>query len=178
MALRRRSERHGLRVLGIGLLILGSIRIPLPQADYHNVRHHDGPGEVCVYHEHLLRWHPSAIGAADVAVLHWHWVAPLVEPGTWPEEGDARSPGAGPGLHAHLGDWPGPDWTGSPDLSADSRGRPQDSLALGRSMPSSLFIHAPYPGVDPNLAAFLAGDTSCAAGPRAANRSLLSRWNC
>ena len=82
MASRRRTERRGLRILGIGILILSTIRVPLPQADYHNIRHHDAPGEVCVYHDHLLRWHPSADSAADVAMLHWHWFVPLVEPGT------------------------------------------------------------------------------------------------
>ena len=46
-------------ILGIGFLILSAIHIPLPQADYHNIRHHDAPGEICLYHDHLLRWHPS-----------------------------------------------------------------------------------------------------------------------
>ena len=37
---------------------------------------HDGTGEVCEYHDHLLRWHPDAVMARDVAVLHWHWFWP------------------------------------------------------------------------------------------------------
>jgi hypothetical protein len=77
------------------MLILSTIRVPLPQADYHNVRHHDAPGEVCVYHDHLLRWHPSADSAADVTMLHWHWVAPLVEPGGPGGDREHRAPGHG-----------------------------------------------------------------------------------
>ncbi len=176
--LRRRSQRRGLRVLGISLLILGTIRIPLPQADYHNTRHHDGPGEVCRYHEHLLRWHPTAVGAADVPVLHWHWVAPLVEPGNWPNSGEKTTPGSGLAMHAYLGDWPAPDWTGGPDLSADSRGRPLDSLVFGRSVPRPFFLHAPHTGFNPGSTAFLTGDPSCATGPRTTDLNRLSRWNC
>lgn len=178
MALRRRSERRGLRVLGISLLILGTIRIPLPQADYHNVRHHDEPGEVCLYHEHLLRWHPSTVGAADVPVLHWHWVAPLIGPGTWPEGGDTGGPGSGLAMHAHFGDWPGPDWTGGADLTADLRGRPLESLILGRSVPSPIFLHAPPTDFNAGFAEFPAGNTSGVSGPRASDLSRLSRWNC
>ncbi len=141
---RRRTERRGLRFLGIGMLILSTIRVPLPQADYHNVRHHDAPGEVCVYHDHLLRWHPWANSAADVAMLHWHWVAPLVEPGAGKQGGD---PGHGPALHAHLGDWPAPDWTGTPLVRPDTRGRlvrPVESRPQRVEFPGRLGPTAPY----------------------------------
>ena len=67
------------RDAGIGLLILSLVHVPLPQADYHNIRHHDAPGEICGYHDHLLRWHPSADLNDDVTMLHWHWFVPLVE---------------------------------------------------------------------------------------------------
>ncbi len=177
MASRRRADRRGLRVLGIALLILGTIRIPLPQADYHNVRHHHAPGEVCVYHDHLLRWHPSADTAADVPILHWHWVAPLIDPGA-ATSGDAEHGTTGPSLHAHLGDWPAPDWTGTPVLSPDSRGRLVDFLTLGHSTPNSLACHANLLDADPGSGPFLAWNSSCAAGPRPSSLILFSRWNC
>ena len=63
------------------MLILSVVHVPLPQADYHNIRHHDAPGEICVYHDHLLRWHPSADLDDDVTMLHWHWFVPVVELG-------------------------------------------------------------------------------------------------
>lgn len=83
--------------LAVSLLILALLPTPWPRVEFHNVRHHDAPGQVCEYHDHLLRWHPDARGAADVAVLHWHWA--------WPEPGtpDAGHDGDGPRLHAHLG---------------------------------------------------------------------------
>ena len=52
-----------------------------PRPTIHNIRHHDAPGEVCPYHDHLLRWHPWADSDDDVALLHWHWFVPLVDPG-------------------------------------------------------------------------------------------------
>jgi hypothetical protein len=175
----RRSERRGRRILGIGILILSTIRIPLPQADYHNIRHHDAPGEVCAYHDHLLRWHPAADSAADVTMLHWHWFAPLVEPGAArpgsPDE--PRAPGSGPALHAHFGDWPAPDWTGTSLVRPDARGRFIDLVSLGLSGPSPLCAAARIIGADPGprtLAVWLAG----AAGPRAEILSLIPRWNC
>ena len=73
----RRLARHGSGCrLGIILLILSMVHTPLPQPDFHNIRHHDGQGEVCEHHDHLLRWHPGATVASDVAVLHWHWFLP------------------------------------------------------------------------------------------------------
>ena len=76
MILRRPANASCLRLLGIVLLIPGLLRIPLPQVDYHNIRHHDGAGEFCPYHDHLLRWHPTASQNEDVAMLHWHWLVP------------------------------------------------------------------------------------------------------
>ncbi len=74
MPARRAGRPRRLHWLGIALLILGVVHVPWPRADFHNIRHHDGPGEVCGVHEHLLRWHPDAGQAEDVALLHWHWV--------------------------------------------------------------------------------------------------------
>lgn len=64
------------RALGIMLLIPGLLHVPLPRADFHVIRHHHGPGEVCPKHDHLLRWHPQAGDGDEVAVLHWHWLLP------------------------------------------------------------------------------------------------------
>jgi hypothetical protein len=176
----RRSERRGLRIAGIGILILSTIRVPLPQADYHNIRHHDAPGEVCGYHDHLLRWHPSADSATDVAMLHWHWFAPLVEPGAGrPGSSDEpRAPGSGPSLHAHLGDWPAPDWTGSPLVRPDVRGRFVDLLSLGLTGPSPLHASSRIADIDPGPYLLSGWTDGGAAGPRAGILSLIPRWNC
>jgi hypothetical protein len=177
---RRRSDRRGLRILGIGILILSTIRIPLPQADYHNIRHHDAPGEVCLYHDHLLRWHPTADSAADVSMLHWHWFVPLVEPGAQGPGGDDehRAPGSGPALHAHLGDWPEPDWSGTPLVRPDARGRLIDllALALTGSSPFATSAQAAEMNCGPGLlSAWPAGGAAVA---RATILTLLPRWNC
>ena len=79
MVSNRRESWHRASALGVGLLILSLVHVPLPQADYHNIRHHDKPGEICGYHDHLLRWHPSADVDDDVTMLHWHWFVPIVE---------------------------------------------------------------------------------------------------
>ena len=76
VTLRRPLAHAGLRRFGVVLLALGLFRVPLPQADFHNIRHHDGTGEVCPHHDHLLRWHPKASQNEDVAMLHWHWFVP------------------------------------------------------------------------------------------------------
>ena len=180
MTTRRRSERRGLRILGIGFLILSTIRVPLPQADYHNIRHHDAPGEVCVYHDHLLRWHPSADSSADVAMLHWHWFAPLVEPGAGrPGSTDEpRAPGSGPALHAHLGDWPAPDWTGTPLVRPEARGRSIDLLSLGLTGPHPSSNTARDIDIDPGANLLFAHQADGARGPRAEVLSLVPRWNC
>ena len=94
----RRSARHrGARRLGIMIVILGLVHTPLPQPDFHNIRHHDGAGEVCEHHDHLIQWHPGAGIASDVAVLHWHWFLPS-PPGT-----DPSPPGSGLAVHARTG---------------------------------------------------------------------------
>lgn len=62
--------------LGIAMLIPGLLRVPLPQADFHVIRHHHGEGEDCPRHNHLLRWHPEAGDSEAEAVLHWHWFLP------------------------------------------------------------------------------------------------------
>jgi hypothetical protein len=162
------------------MLILSAIHIPLPQADYHNIRHHDAPGEICPYHDHLLRWHPSANSDDDVALLHWHWFVPVVQPGTHEPGGDDehRPPGSGPALHAHLGDWPEPDWTGQPVIRPDSRGRFLEHLALRLSEAGSGSIAAQLAPVDPGPLSSSPHPLAGAAGLRAARIAMVQRWNC
>jgi hypothetical protein len=152
----------------------------LPQADYHNIRHHDSPGEICLYHDHLLRWHPSANSDADVALLHWHWFVPLVEPGANnPDTGEGhRAPGSGPALHAHLGDWPEPNWTGEPVIRPDGRGRLLEHLALGLSPAGSGALPGQLAPVDPGSVSLSPCPPTHTAGLRAARIAMFQRWNC
>ncbi len=130
MPMRRWPVHHRARLLGISLLVLSLVHAPLPLADFHNVRHHDAPGEVCEHHDHLLRWHPDAGQAEDVAVLHWHWILPEsgpVEPG---HSGDGSM------IHAHVSGWDAPQPESGPVVTLDGSSRlldvPEPSLlALG-----------------------------------------------
>jgi hypothetical protein len=121
----RPSEHPVLRLLGFVLLIPGMLRVPLPQVDYHNIRHHDGAGEVCPYHDHLLRWHPSARRDSDVAVLHWHWLVPQSLEGNESSTSGEDAPfPSGPAVHAYLPDCLEPEWTSGPLIRPDIRTRP------------------------------------------------------
>jgi hypothetical protein len=161
------------------MLILGAIHIPLPQADYHNIRHHDKPGEICPYHDHLLRWHPWADANDDVSLLHWHWFVPLVEPGAPPPGDDEqRAPGSGPALHAHLGDWPEPDWTGTPVIRPDGRGRLLDRLTLNGSGAAAGYVSGLLATDSLQAGFFSACTPGGMATLRAAHTSLFQRWNC
>src|SRR5207248_8611311 len=165
---------------GIGMLILSAIHIPLPQADYHNIRHHDAPGEICPFHDHLLRWHPAAASDADVALLHWHWFVPLVQPGAYQpgaDDDEHRLPGSGPALHAHVGDWPEPDWTGQPVIRPERRGRFLGHLALSLSGAGSGSLSSPFATDRPATGAFSASPPGVAS-VRAARIALFPRWNC
>jgi hypothetical protein len=117
MRARRSGRQHGAIRWGIGLLIASLIHTPLPEPDYHNIRHHDAPGEVCEHHDHLLRWHPGAGTAQDVAVLHWHWFLPAAQPGE-PATASDR-----PAFHAHVADWVATSWANGPGLTVDRASR-------------------------------------------------------
>lgn len=176
---RRRFQRLAMD-LGMGILILSLVHVPLPQADYHNIRHHDAPGEICGYHDHLLRWHPSANRDADVTMLHWHWFVPIVEFGghhDLPDDEHHRST-PGPSVHAQLGDWPAPDWNGEPVIQPDSRGQLLDRLTLGQSDASlaNLVDTACLP--DLRSGHFSSRTDDLAAALRAQRGALLQRWNC
>jgi hypothetical protein len=159
-------------------MILSAIHVPLPQPDYHNIRHHDGPGEICLYHDHLLRWHPSAKTNEDVSLLHWHWVIPLARPDADRLGGDGEGQAPGPALHAHVGDWPEPTWPDQPVMSSDRDGRFVGHVSPGLSgaLSGSLGDHlaALHLGMAFRQRATLGG----AALRAAARTALLQRWNC
>jgi hypothetical protein len=117
MLSRRSAPHRGARGLEIIILIFGLVHTPLPQPDFHNIRHHDGDGEVCEHHDHLLRWHPEAGIADDVAVLHWHWCFPVAEPM------DLSPEQSGPAVHAHVVDWQAATWEEGPQVSVDLTSR-------------------------------------------------------
>jgi hypothetical protein len=175
----RRVDR-GIRALGIAVVILGVVHVPLPQADYHNIRHHDAPGEICVYHDHLLRWHPSADQDDDVTLLHWHWLLPLIEPGRHRQStGDEpHGPGSGPSLHAHFGDWVEPDWQGEPVVRPDSRGRLLGHLTPRVSNSNSTYLADLLSCAADQSARFSTRTANEADGVRAARSTLYQRWNC
>ncbi len=165
-----RSGHHGATRLGIGLLILGLLHVPLPEPDYHNVRHHDAAGEVCEHHDHLLRWHPDATGAQDVALFHWHWFLPSSGPSTLP------GPGDGPALHAHVAGWDAP--TVEPALPIVTRG---PGLSIDRPTPDVVLDVLPIRDALP--ASIRAGPVSARTygatfAPHTSLSCLLQRWAC
>src|SRR4051812_46499638 len=109
------------QALGVAWVALSLVHAPLPQPDFHNVRHHDDAGQVCEFHDHLLRWHPGAraSASADVAVLHWHWFLPGSEDAP---ASDSDTEGAA--LHAHVPDWSAGPWGQDAPVVADAPARP------------------------------------------------------
>ena len=180
MTFQRPSNRSGAQVSGIAMLILGILHVPLPQADYHNIRHHDGAGEICPHHDHLLRWHPLAGGEKDVAVLHWHWVLPRAE-----SSGERSDTGLGwphpvssPRLHAFFADYLAFDWSGTPAVRPAPMGR---SFLDPPSSTSALHVAAsvrPAAWLTPSSVLAL-GLRSCSqATPRAGLLGLFQQRNC
>lgn len=104
---------------GIIFLILGVLHVPLPQPDYHSLRHHDGcVGEVCAHHNHLLQWHGgSKDSPGEEPVFHWHWFWPGHETGQHDTDGSTT-----PLLHADRDTgWVEPSFCpGPPSLSPQS----------------------------------------------------------
>jgi hypothetical protein len=167
------------RLFGIALVILGLVHIPLPQPDFHNVRHHDGPGEICVYHDHLLRWHPTARYNDDVAILHWHWFLPLSEPADQSPDSDGQhNPISGPALHAHVGDGLEPGWSTEQILRDESRspGPELTVLALSQALAHPLAVEilaVPLP-----LSSLDLPDTGQNPCARQARLAWFQRWTC
>jgi hypothetical protein len=176
----RRAKRNGVRVLGISLLIFGVIHVPLPQADYHNIRHHDGPGEVCVYHDHLLRWHPTASSNEDVSLLHWHWFVPPGELGDLSHPAGDASPGraSGPAVHAHLPNCLVPTWPGDLVSRLDTRSGIVDGLTLALSASSSILLGNELGLVGSSPGRYRAAGLDEGAGLRAQRIAMFQRWNC
>jgi hypothetical protein len=112
----RRRTSSRMRSVAVLVLTVAVTRVPLPAPDYHNVRHHDGPNEVCEHHDHLLRWHPWAGAEADVSILHWHWLVPLGmdDPVLNPD---------GPRVHAHRPEPPAFPAASEPGLVEEGVGR-------------------------------------------------------
>jgi hypothetical protein len=172
MRLRNLGRLRRIRTLWVALAAFSLVHAPLPQPDFHNIRHHDGPGEVCEYHDHLLRWHPGAGLARDVAVLHWHWFLPSAAG----EEPPAES--SGPAVHAHTPGWLTATWEDGPRVTADTavrlapRPAPCPLEQPLSTLAPALSGLAPPPGIRPPLAF----GATFAPGVSAASR--LHRWNC
>jgi hypothetical protein len=172
MPMRRWPHHQRARILGISLLILSLVHAPWPKADFHNVRHHDSPGQVCEYHDHLLRWHPDAGLAEDVAVLHWHWYLPTSDP-SGPGHTDN-----GPAIHAYVSGWDATSPDAGPIVVPDSSSRPIDpppSISMG-------FVDTPYAravdrfGLDSDQGTPKTFGATFA--PRISLASRLQRWSC
>jgi hypothetical protein len=155
------------------------IHIPLPQPDFHNVRHHDDPGEVCIYHDHLLRWHPSASHDVDASILHWHWILPSLDEsidGQGPDDAQHHRSGLGPYLHANIGDGLEPDWSTASWLSADSLPTSLDRGVTAKLLLVDGFLDNPIISfVAPPIRAIVNGALPCA---QSVARPMLQRWNC
>jgi hypothetical protein len=169
MRFRKFAQTRGGRVLAVVFVTLSLVHSPLPQPDFHNTRHHHGPGEVCERHDHLLRWHPGEARADDVEVLHWHW--PLLT-------SDAGAPapeGAGPAVHAHDFDGAARPWDVSPQVTAPTTPRPDLRPASGPPPPA-------FAPAAPETWPALVGRSPLPPGDLLARRasltSLLHRWVC
>src|SRR5947209_8241097 len=169
MSSHRWPRHHRARVLGISWLILSLVHAPWPQADFHNVRHHDGPGQVCEHHDHLLRWHPDAGQAEDVAILHWHWLLPSpnpVEPG---------HSGPGLALHAFVDGWDATTPDSGPAVVPDGSSRPIDPPPTAPLLAGgAAFLAPPGDGPGPRLRP---GPVHVLA-PRIPLACSLQRWSC
>jgi hypothetical protein len=168
----RWDRHHRARCLGISLLILTIVHAPWPQPDFHNVRHQDQPGQVCEHHDHLLRWHPDAGQAEDVAVLHWHWFIPTSAPG------DDGHTGGGPVMLAHVGGWDSPSPETGPKVVLDRSSIPLD-LAWSATLPvgdAPFLIAADRPDLDAGRRSLRSFGATFA--PRISLASRLQRWSC
>jgi hypothetical protein len=172
MTLRPAARQCEFRGLGIMLLIFSLVHTPLPQPDFHNIRHHDGPGEVCEHHDHLLRWHPGAGSADDVAILHWHWFLPTsARPDTSP-----LSPG--PALHAHVADGFTSILEDGPRILPDTAARWAGRLALCALTANCAFALPSETSPVPEGLPFRSLAFSATFAPRAPLTSLFHRWVC
>lgn len=164
-----------LRVGAIAWLIVAIVRPPLPVPDYHQIEHHDGPGQVCEYHEHLLRWHVEARHAPSPTVLHWHWVVfqPL-------RGGVADSDSPLPVCHGQNVDWLAPTWTESPQITSSRSTLPLARFAApghdGPSPSSGLLPHRIDPSPPQRAPAAFARALRATSSPP--SLASLQRWTC
>lgn len=162
------------RLVTIVATVLALVRVPFPQLDYHNIRHNDGPGEVCTYHDHLLRWHPQAGNTQEVTVLHWHWFTPADAGESLPNSPLDRN---GPAWHAHV---PVPEGLAGDDVVSVVSGHEPQLLARGvATLPVAEFVLPPPRsiGLGRDGLARLHGFAATFA-PSTARIALLNRWNC
>jgi hypothetical protein len=157
----------------IAFAILSLIHAPLPQPDFHTIRHHDAPGEVCPKHDHLLRWHAGASSATDIAVLHWHWFLPTTS------GSDSPPLGSGHALHAHLPDWQAEARDNAPQVAPERDStRLVVKLAASASSPFDLPSITINSLVSPCRATRLPVAFSATFAPRVRFTSRLQRWVC
>lgn len=168
MAVQSRIRRREASGLGIICLIFSLVHTPLPQPDFHNIRHHHGPGEICEHHDHLLRWHPGAGAAEDVALLHWHWFMPTESDGT-------ADTSPGPALHAHVPDWVASTWDDGPRIEPDRESQRLVRAALGfqAALPLALIVPEPLFGGPRRL-----NPDRAPAARRPSPITLVERWLC
>ena len=163
---------HRAHTCVVSLLVLALLPTPWPKVEFHNVRHHDAAGQVCEYHDHLLRWHSSAASSEDVPILHWHW--------GWPASTaeDSGHSGTIPRLHAFLADEALPHPEPALVVVSDTAVRPFLPVLPPLLPPSPAFdlcLHndqLTQPGVPPALA------FSATFAPRTSLTSRLHRWSC
>jgi hypothetical protein len=173
MRSRRLAWQRSGRMALIAAAIVSLIHAPLPQPDFHTIRHHHAPGQVCEKHDHLLLWHPDAAISRDVAVLHWHWFLPTTS-GTDTTPSDSRH-----ALHAHLPDWQAEACDHAPQVVPD---RESTRLVAKLASTASAPLDLP-PVVTRGLTSSSDGSRPplafCATfAPGAKLTSLLHRWTC
>jgi hypothetical protein len=168
-----RGGLRGIRALAVAVVALSQVHTSLPHLDFHNIRHHDGTGETCAHHDHLLRWHPGASVASDEAVLHWHWFLPTTSD-------DPLCDGPGLAMHAHLPDWSASPWDGGPQVATSPRSRPDLSprLAAGPLGPAVAVLSLDVGGVLPIAGTSGPTDRGASFARRASLTALLQRWVC
>ena len=159
-------------MLGVAFVTLSLVHAPLPQPDFHNIRHHDGPGEVCEHHDHLLRWHPGAGVARDVAVLHWHWFLATAD------GSDPAPEGSGRAIHAHTPDWAAGPWDDGPQLTPAAASQVDPRPPADPPCQPSLTLAPDAPGACPWAASGPAAPLGASGAPRVPLTSLLHRWVC
>ena len=165
---------QSIRLVTIVATVLGLVRVPLPQLDYHSIRHQDGPGEVCTYHDHLLRWHPQTIAHEEITVLHWHWFTPTGTGASLPESPADQD---GPAWHALV---PVPEAVVGDNGQCVLSGHEPEPISRVVATSADLELMVPPPrsmGLGRDGLVRLPGFAATFA-PSTARSALLSRWNC